>query len=495
VTAWRVVRYWLYIGHRWLGIGVCLLFVLWFASGLVMSHVGYPQAQPARRYQALEPLDWKQVRLDPDALLSSLGLQRYPSELRLEMLLGVPVYRVIDWDGSRTTVSARSGERVAGVDQEQALAIAQEYADARGHLQATIERDQWTVPERFKSLRPLHWIAIDDAEATEVYVSARSGEVVLSTTRTQRCWNWLGSVIHWTYFTPLRANAPLWRQVILWTSGPAILVAVSGVWIGILQLRTQRRHARGLSPYRGWKRWHHWTGLLGGAFLLTWIFSGWLSVDPNGWLSGGSLTADAQLRYAGNEQPALAVDLDKLAHEAARTVRFFHVDGKPIAAVVSADGSERLLDARTGARVVFDERRLVNAARRLMPGRKMIGHERIENYDSYWYAHHDHPPLPVLRVAFDDPQHTWLHIDPATGLVLDLLDDGGRRYRWWFNALHRLDFSWLAGNRLLWHTTIWVLCLAGLTISVSGTVIGWRRLRRKVGAESGRSLTARSFER
>jgi hypothetical protein len=36
------------------------------------------------------------------------------------------------------------------------------------------------------------------------------------------------------------------------------------------------------------------------------------------------------------------------------------------------------------------------------------------------------------------------------------------------------------GNRVLWHTTIWVLCLAGLTISASGTVIGWRRLRRKV---------------
>jgi uncharacterized iron-regulated membrane protein len=129
--------------------------------------------------------------------------------------------------------------------------------------------------------------------------------------------------------------------------------------------------------------------------------------------------------------------------------------------------------------VVFDEQRLVHAARRLMPDRRMLGHERIEKYDSYWYAHHDHPPLPVLRVAFDDPQHTWFYIDPSTGLVLDLLDDGGRRYRWWFNALHRLDFSWLVGNRVLWHATVWLLCLAGLVISTSGAVIGWRRLRRK----------------
>jgi hypothetical protein len=322
---------------------------------------------------------------------------------------------------------------------------------------------------------------MDDAAATEVYVSARTGEVVLSTTRTQRGWNWLGAVIHWTYFTPLRANAPLWRQVILWTSGPAILVAVSGIWIGILQLRIQRRHARDrISPYHGWKSWHHWAGIIGGVFLLSWIFSGWLSVNPNGWLSGGSPDVDALLRYAGNDRPELAVNFDKLAHESARTVRFFRVDGVPIAAVVPADGVERLLDARTGERVVFDEQRLVQAARRLMPDRQMIGHERIEQYDSYWYAHHDHPPLPVVRVAFDDPQHTWFYIDPSTGLVLDMLDDGGRSYRWWFNALHRLDFSWLVGNRVLWHTTIWVLCLAGLTISASGTVIGWRRLRRKL---------------
>src|SRR5262245_11897119 len=53
MTTWRTVRYWLYIGHRWLGICACLLFAIWFASGLVMSYVGYPEAQPARRYQAL----------------------------------------------------------------------------------------------------------------------------------------------------------------------------------------------------------------------------------------------------------------------------------------------------------------------------------------------------------------------------------------------------------------------------------------------------------
>lgn len=479
MTLWRVARYWLYIVHRWLGIFACLLFAIWFTSGLVMSYVGYPEAQPARRYQALQPIDWSAVRLDPDGLLSYLNLQRFPRELRLEMLLGEPVYRVIDWDGTRSTVSAHSGERAGGTEPEQAVTIAQAYANAQGKLQVTISRDQWTVPGGFNPWRPLHRIAIDDSAGTEVYVSARTGEVVLATTRMQRFWNWLGSVPHWIYFTPLRANQPAWRQVNLWISGPAIFVAISGIWIGILRLRPLRRYSQDrVSPYHGWKSWHHWAGIVGGVFLLSWILSGWLSVNPNGWLSGNSPEADALLRYSGHDGAQFEADFDTLAAEPARTARFFHVDGVPIAALVLTDGTERLLDARTGERVALTDDRLIHAAQRLMPESKMTGHDRIEKYDSYWYAHHDHPPLPVLRVALDDPQHTWFYIDPATGLVLDLLDDGGRRYRWWFNALHRLDFSWLVQNRVLWHTIIWALCLAGLTISASGTVIGWRRLRR-----------------
>ncbi|HKQ16462.1 MAG TPA: hypothetical protein VJT80_23800 [Steroidobacteraceae bacterium] len=436
MTVWRVVRYWLYIVHRWLGIFACLLFVGWFVSGLVMSYVGYPEAQPARRYQALQPIDWTRVRLDPNGLLSYLRLRRYPREVRLEMLFGEPVYRVIDWDGSRTTVSAQSGERAGATEPEQAVTIAETYAHARGELQATISRDQWTVSGGFNVWRPLHRIAMDDAAGTEVYVSAKTGEVVLATTRAQRSWNWLGAIPHWIYFTPLRANQQLWRQVVMWASAPGILLAVTGIWIGILRLRTQ---------YRGWKNWHQWSGIDG---------------------------AD------------LPIDFAQLVHQSARTVRFFHVDGMPIAALVLVDGTERLVDARTGARVALTDDRLIQAAHRLMPESKVLEHRRIEAYDSYWYAHHDHPPLPVLRVAFDDPQHTWYYIDPATGLVLDLLDDGGRRWRWWFNALHRLDFRWLVQDRVVWHATVWVLCLAGLITSASGTVIGWRRLRRKSQAKA-----------
>jgi cytochrome b subunit of formate dehydrogenase len=47
-----------------------------------------------------------------------------------------------------------------------------------------------------------------------------------------------------------------------------------------------------------------------------------------------------------------------------------------------------------------------------------------------------------------------------------------------FNALHSFDFPLLLSFRPAWDAVVWLLSLLGLTISVSGIVIGWRRLCR-----------------
>ena len=38
----KILKRWLYLGHRWLGIVTCLLFAIWFVSGVVMMYVGFP---------------------------------------------------------------------------------------------------------------------------------------------------------------------------------------------------------------------------------------------------------------------------------------------------------------------------------------------------------------------------------------------------------------------------------------------------------------------
>ena len=72
---------------------------------------------------------------------------------------------------------------------------------------------------------------------------------------------------------------------------------------------------------------------------------------------------------------------------------------------------------------------------------------------------------------------TWFHIDGADGRVIEKLDASRRAYRWAFQALHTLDFPWLAQRESLRTLLILVLCGGGLVFSLTGVVIGWRRLK------------------
>ena len=72
---------------------------------------------------------------------------------------------------------------------------------------------------------------------------------------------------------------------------------------------------------------------------------------------------------------------------------------------------------------------------------------------------------------------TWFHIDSASGALMKKLDPSARTYRWAYSALHTLDFPVLSAHPAVRTWLIVLLSLAGLAFSLTGTVIGWRRLR------------------
>ena len=71
----------------------------------------------------------------------------------------------------------------------------------------------------------------------------------------------------------------------------------------------------------------------------------------------------------------------------------------------------------------------------------------------------------------------WYHIDAASGAALEKLDPSRRAYRWFYSALHTLDFPALVAAPALRTLVIVALCVGGLAFSLTGVVIGWRRLR------------------
>lgn len=488
--AWPRIRHGLYWTHRWLGIGGCLLFLMWFASGVVMMYVGYPDLTQAERLAGLAPLRLDEARVGPAAALASLpdaARGQLPRRMALEMRGGAqpgPVWRIVDARNGRYTVSARDGRLLGPVDAAQAEAIARGFSGQQGALWAeTLERDQWTVPQGLNPLRPLHRIELHDAAGTELYVSSRTGEVVRDTNRSERFWNWLGSVPHWIYFTPIRADPPLWHDVVVWLSAACIVSAVTGIVIGILRIRLRRRFRNGaVTPYAGWMAWHHIAGLIGGFFVLTWIVSGWLSMNPNAWFERRGNDAAALARYSGEGvvpfpwPPAVMPAGEGVGAPREALIAWF--DGRSLLQLRDGDNRLRVVDAASGAPAVIARDDMLRAAARLHPEAHVASAELLTHEDFHWYGHHRERVLPVWRIAFDDAAHSWVYIDPASGQIAGGSTRNARLNRWFFNAAHSLDFPWLIHHRPAWDLVLWLLSIIGLVASASGVVIGWRRLRR-----------------
>ncbi len=346
-----------------------------------------------------------------------------------------------------------------------------------------VELDQWSFG-RLTAHRPLYRVDADDAAGSVLYVSSRTGELVRDTTRGERAWNWAGSVIHWIYFTPLRSHAEPWRQAVMWTSAVALLLVMLGMVLGIQRLRLRRRYAGGRrSPYRGWQAWHHWLGLSLGTLTLTWLFSGWLSVTPFGWLSSPGITEKDRLAFAGGplerENLSLAAAQIVRLHPGVLELEWRRVDGKLYFSALDR-ARRRLLDARGAALAgTIPEAALRHAVQATRPDAPLLAAEMLASGDHYYYSHHRQAAFPVMRAQFQLPDDTTFYVDATQGQLAGYADRNSKWNRWLFNGLHQLDFASVLRARPLWDVVVVSLCVLGAMLSMTGLVLGWRRLRKR----------------
>ena len=161
----------------------------------------------------------------------------------------------------------------------------------KDEVKKLLERKEFRTPDgrirlrsmdsasEFDQYRPFYRVALADSSETNLYIAPTTGDCF----KRQQTRNGFGITsdlypIGSTqlycakigfYGTLLSGGYPYWS-----------VFAVTGVYLGAYHwVKIRNQFSKALSPFRGWMRWHHILGLFAGLILVSWISSGWLSMD------------------------------------------------------------------------------------------------------------------------------------------------------------------------------------------------------------------------
>src|SRR5271170_2765890 len=115
--------------HRWLGVAFCLLFAMWFASGIVMHFVPFPALTETDRVAGFASIDLAGVERGPAEAVAASGVNG-ASRVRLVQRSDAAIYVI---SGSSGLKALRATDLADGAVRsgQLAAAIAAQYARHR----------------------------------------------------------------------------------------------------------------------------------------------------------------------------------------------------------------------------------------------------------------------------------------------------------------------------------------------------------------------------
>jgi PepSY-associated TM region len=536
---WRKL---LIYSHRWLGIAVGVVFILWCVSGFVLMYYGIPTLKAGERLMRMPALDLTTVHVTPAEVVRQLKLKE-PARLRISMQGDRPAYRINTGRGfgAWTVVYADTGEKMQPMDAGVAMEWMRRF---RPDHAASLRYDAYlTAPDHFvripamQGLLPFHRIALDDAAGTKYYVSEKTGEAVVRTDRLGRLLGFTGYTLHRFFWWRHRS---WYTSFLYWISWVGIVMSLTGLVVGIwrygLTPRFRHKGVYSHSPYKGWMKWHHYAGLIFGLVTFTWMVSGAVDVPAIPSITNvaapyqsGFTPAQLKQGARSNQGTGGPIDLEPLTIESIRKsaeaiastlppkeLELLQIGSKPYFIAYRAPSSESELDnwkvqsgldflapnldqehvlvsalePQRGTFTNFERETMFEIAKAAMPGIRVRDAVWLDAYDDYYYQSvasfnvglmKHVATLPVLRVRFDDPRQTWLYMTPSHGQMVKATAED-RVVRWSLYGLHALDFAFLYSRRPLWDISV-VLLLAGSTLLSCTTLVpAYRRLKRHARA-------------
>ncbi len=537
----------MYTLHRILGTLLSILFLVWFLSAFVMMYHGFPRVTTNEQIQKFDQLS---------AVVDSLpSIEKITAQLpNNEKIKGVTLnskkgemsFHIRTTNDNYDIAALSTRASTQPTDTKNIEETAALWCNAPvSHIDTLHKLDQWIPYGELKTELPIYKFYFNDKDRHQLYISSQSGEVLQFTTKSERFWAWVGPIPHWVYFTWLKQNEELWSTTIITLAAIGCLMVIAGMWVTVDVWRKTRRSRRNrFSPYR--KRWYHWhyvTGIIFGIFVLTFTFSGMMSVaDIPEWIAKSTLKNPVKTLHAKAPLPdSYALDYRSVLKAYPKTKQLQWSNFRAHPYYTLNDGQNELyIDASdTLIRPLqLTEKEIRKAVESVYLAKNKDGHssdkkskskdsvlaekqDGKENVERRMHAHENKSNEKQHKEATKPdkqeksvPMHiellnhyetyyrdmsrmyrgrsllpVWkISVDDADGSVFYIHPETGNiryvnttaRWKYWtYTALHRFRFPGLNSNGILRKTLLWVILAGGTIVSITGVALSVTYIRRK----------------
>lgn len=479
-----MLKRFLYSTHRILGTILSILFLVWFLSGFVMIYHTLPKINDKDRYAHSDILNVQPIQIDsiltivgPNSI-TNMKLLSYDEQAYIELITADSCFK-LGLDSALNPILKPTYEQIKR--------YASNWSEAEILKVDTLrELDQWIPFGRLKKEFPIYKFHFSDEEKHQLYISSRTGQVIQFTNNESRFWAWVGAIPHWVYFTKLRENAELWSGVIICLSGVGCVMCISGIILGVrsylkqFRKRKQWKTVYKKQPYK----LHHIFGFFFGLFVLTFAFSGMMSLAkvPQ-WII--KVHRPEVHNYIRRINPIVLddykLDYRNILNEyngKIKSIEWSNFGDVPLYKVVIED-SLYIFDAS------YQETRFFKVSEKMIKDRLMRIHSEpikvnlISEYDNYYIDRKSRLPLPVYKVDVRDSDNSTYYISPDNGHMI-YYNSNTKLRRYTYQVLHSFKIALLIKYPILWNIIMWTTMIGGTVISFTGFLLGFKYIKRRL---------------
>ena len=205
--------------------------------------------------------------------------------------------------------------------------------------------------------------------------------------------------------------------------------------------------------------------------MLTWLFSGLMSMYPWGLMEGRSFaTEEHNLRGSGFQLDQRVQMIIENIDSLDLPLSTIEIRGVMVAGFITLIATDTHGERSLIHRVALDHHAnkefptIDSLAAKIRPRAKITSVDFLTSGDSYYYNHHHKRQFPVYRIIYADGERIYL--DGLSFDIAAVFDQGRKTARWLYLGLHRGDFFPDVNAGMLWYFT-WGGLLLLMTSAVS----------------------------